>query len=133
MYVLWHSCSCCSIFSFLCSVYFLFVCLMAFNATFNNIPVISWRLVLLVEDSRRPGEYHWPVASHWQTVSHNFVHLAPITDYLGSCKSNYHTITATTVLCVVLVEQLLSFCSFYFGHLFELGWAFMHYQVSKLW
>jgi len=27
----------------------LFVCLLVFNTTFNNISVISWRLVLLVE------------------------------------------------------------------------------------
>ena len=27
-----------------------FVCLMVFNATFNNISVISWRSVLLVEE-----------------------------------------------------------------------------------
>ena len=35
-----------------------------FIATFNNISVISWRLVLLVEETRVPGEVHQPVASH---------------------------------------------------------------------
>ena len=54
----------------------LFVCLMLFNATFNNISVISWRSVLLVEETGGPGENHQPVASHWQTLSHNVVHLA---------------------------------------------------------
>ena len=39
----------------------LFVCLMAFNATFNNISVIS---VLLVKETGGPGENHRPVASH---------------------------------------------------------------------
>jgi len=29
---------------------------MAFNATFNNISVISWRSVLLVEETRVPRE-----------------------------------------------------------------------------
>jgi hypothetical protein len=29
---------------------------MMFNATFNNILVISWRSVLLVEETRVPGE-----------------------------------------------------------------------------
>jgi hypothetical protein len=29
-----------------------------------------------VEETRVPGENHWPVASHWQTLSHNVVHLA---------------------------------------------------------
>ena len=34
----------------------LFVCLMVFNATFNDISVISWRSVLLVEETGVPGE-----------------------------------------------------------------------------
>jgi len=46
---------------------------MVFNATFNNISVISWRSVLLVEEARGPGENHRPVTSHWQTLSHNVV------------------------------------------------------------
>jgi len=37
---------------------------MVFNATFNNISVISWRSVLLVEEIEGPGENHRPVASH---------------------------------------------------------------------
>jgi hypothetical protein len=56
----------------------MFVCLMVFNATFNNISVISWWYVLLVEETGRPGENHLPVASHWHTLSHNVVHLALI-------------------------------------------------------
>jgi hypothetical protein len=42
----------------------LFVCLMVLSATFNNIAVISWRSVLLVEEIGGPGENHPPVASH---------------------------------------------------------------------
>jgi hypothetical protein len=53
-----------------------FVCLIVFNATFNNISSISWRLVLLVEETGGPGENHRPVTSHWQTLSHKVVHLA---------------------------------------------------------
>jgi hypothetical protein len=34
---------------------------MVFNATFNNISVISWRSVLLVEET---GENHPPVVRH---------------------------------------------------------------------
>jgi len=37
---------------------------MAFNATFNNISVISWLSVLLMEETKIPGENHRPVASH---------------------------------------------------------------------
>ena len=38
--------------------------LMVFNATFNNMSVISWRSVLLVEETGGPEENHRPVASH---------------------------------------------------------------------
>ena len=37
---------------------------MVFNATFNNMLVISWRSVLLMEEHGRPGENHQPVATH---------------------------------------------------------------------
>ena len=79
------------------------VCLMVFNATFNNI------LVLLVEETGGSGENHRPVANHWQTY-HIMLYTSPWsrfelttsvvigTDCIGSCKSNYHKITATTPL-----------------------------------
>jgi len=37
---------------------------MAFNATFNNISVISWRTVILMEETGVPGENHRSFASH---------------------------------------------------------------------
>jgi hypothetical protein len=37
---------------------------MVFNVTFHTILAISWRSVLLVEDTGVPGENHRPVASH---------------------------------------------------------------------
>ena len=58
----------------------LFVCLMVFNATFDNISVISWRSVLLEEETGGPGENHLPAASQWQTLSHN---VASSTHCLG--------------------------------------------------
>ena len=72
------------------------VCLlfMVFNATLNNISVISWQSVLLVEETRVLGENHRPVASHWQTLSHNVVHLALI------------EIRMTTLLYILLTEML---------------------------
>ena len=33
---------------------------MVFNATFNNISAISWLSVLLVKETRVPGENHGP-------------------------------------------------------------------------
>jgi hypothetical protein len=37
---------------------------MVFNATFNNISFISWRSVLLVEETGVLGENHRPAISH---------------------------------------------------------------------
>ena len=50
---------------------------MVLNATFNNILVISWRSVLLVEETGVPGENQRPDASHLQTLSHNVVLSTP--------------------------------------------------------
>ena len=44
---------------------------MVFKTTFNNILVISWWSVLLVEETGVP------VTSHWQTLSHNVVSITP--------------------------------------------------------
>ena len=38
--------------------------LMVFNALINNISIILWRSVLLVEETGVLGENHRPVASH---------------------------------------------------------------------
>jgi hypothetical protein len=32
-----------------------------------------------VEETGVPGENHWPVASHWQTLSHNVVSRNEVT------------------------------------------------------
>jgi len=40
---------------------------MVINATFANISVISWRSVLLLEETEVHGENHRSAASHWQT------------------------------------------------------------------
>jgi hypothetical protein len=72
---------------------------------------ISWlwflASALLVEETGVPGENHRTAAIHCQTLSHYVVSSTPRfklstlevigTDYTGSCKSNYHTITTTTI------------------------------------
>jgi hypothetical protein len=42
----------------------LFICLMVFNGTFNNIAFIPWQSVLLMEETGGSGENHRPVESH---------------------------------------------------------------------
>jgi hypothetical protein len=41
---------------------------MVFNATFNNISVISWRSVLLVVETVGPGENHRPLKEKSSSV-----------------------------------------------------------------
>ena len=48
---------------------------MVFNATFNNISVISWCSNLLVEETRVPGENHRDLPQ--VTLSHNIVSSTP--------------------------------------------------------
>ena len=44
---------------------------------FNNISAIFWQSILLVEETEVPGENYQPVASHWQTLSHNVASSTP--------------------------------------------------------
>jgi len=46
---------------------------MVFNTTFKNNSVLSWRSILLIEETGVTGENHRPTASHGQTLSHNVV------------------------------------------------------------
>jgi hypothetical protein len=50
-----------SIFSWFVHGLYLRVRFMVFNTTFNNISVISWRSVLLLEEIRVPRENHQPL------------------------------------------------------------------------
>ena len=72
---------------------------MVFNATFNNISAISWRLVSLVGESGGPGENHRPVESCTEYTSpwarFELTTLVVI-DYNCTGKSNSHTITTKT-------------------------------------
>ena len=88
---------------------------MVYNATFNNLSVISWWSVLLVKET---GENHRPVASHLQTLSHNVVSSTPRherdsnsqlqwmigTDCIVVINPNYHATTTETDPPIVLVS-----------------------------
>jgi hypothetical protein len=51
------------------------------NATFNNITVISWWSVLLVEGTGILGENHLSATSHWQTL------VSPEEDIWNMCNN----------------------------------------------
>ena len=53
-----------------------FVCLMVFNATFNNISVILWWSVLLVKETEGPGENHQPVEVT-EKLNHVMLYTSP--------------------------------------------------------
>jgi hypothetical protein len=83
-----------------------------------------WWSVLLVEETRVPGENHWPVASHYCCIDYTLpwtgFELKTLvvlgTDYTGSCKSNYHTITTTTAPALF---WFLMYTWLYIGHLMK--------------
>ena len=114
------------------------------NTTFNNMSVISWQSDLLVEESTALPQdtdklYHIIL----YTLSWSRFELTTSvvigTDGIGSCKSNYHTITVTTapicqlyyfssdVVYVISTEQV-----FFWWFLFFAIFAFIWFCVKKM-
>jgi hypothetical protein len=79
---------------------------MVFNTTFNNISAILWQSVLLVEKIEVTGENHRPVASHWQTLSHNVACSTPHFEW-GSNSQLFHAITTVLLLMMIILSTLL--------------------------
>ena len=95
---------------------------MVFNATFNNISVISWRSVLMVRGNRRkPPTCHKSLTNFFTQccieytspwTGFKFTTLVVIdTDCTDSYKSNYHmTTTPTTKKKHLSIDHIRWFC-----------------------
>jgi hypothetical protein len=69
---------------------------MVFNATFNNISVISWRSDLLMEETIYLSQVTDKLSHNVHLAWTRFVLVVIGTDCIDSYKSNYHTITTMT-------------------------------------
>ena len=85
---------------------------MVFNATFNNISVISWRSVLLMEETGVPRENQSKSLTNFITyccieyTGFKLITLVVIgTDCTGSCKFSYNTITTTTAPFIYIIAD----------------------------
>jgi hypothetical protein len=84
-----------------------------FNATFNNISVISWPSVLLVEEAEVPGENHRPVRSHWQTLSHNVVLSTPRHKRGSNSRIFFHNFDILLKGKPVLCQNIIFFSHYF--------------------
>ena len=110
--------------------------LILLKATFNNISVLSWRLVLLMKKTKVQRENHRPFGSHWQFLTREMNVLFHQANFVGEfwivsvilrnisssdnsssvwyaliahvvCQSIYHTMTITTTLSCCMVSLKL--------------------------
>ena len=113
---------------------------MVSNATFNNISVISWLSVLLVEKTGVPKEKTTTLSQVTNKLCHILLYILDLdwegfeyltlvvigTDCIGSHKSNYHMITTTTAHKRRRVSMV---CQHIFNWEFVSTWLYLQYSL----
>ena len=100
---------------------------MAFNATINNISVISWRSVVLVEETGVSGENHRPATNHWQTLLHNVKHIGNSYIFYVVCYSSVYgfwlplsylqtLLNEANTFIVISKIEIVYLCCFHWKH-----------------
>ena len=108
-----------------------------FSATFNNISVISWWSVLLVEET---GENHRPVESHWQGLSQCCIKYtspwATVLMYsiLSIYKCFWNIFRSYLILCKAVINLTILNTFAFFCNLRKVG-GFLRYsgQIHENW
>jgi hypothetical protein len=119
---------------------------MVFNATFSNISAISWRSVLLVEESGVPGENHRPTTSHWQIylecIASINIKLNWDTTQRHKNKQKHQSslqlfsgvyVARSLVFCVMFYSSLFVLLSFLFWPLYCLSFFNLQVMITSLW
>ena len=107
---------------------------MVINATLNNILVISWRSVLLVEEAIDLSQvtdklYHIMLYFAWTRFE--LATLVVIdSDCIGSYKSKYHTSTTTTAPLLIFLRRGDARLQ-YLKYLFILKWYIQFWLVCN--
>jgi hypothetical protein len=84
---------------------------MVFNVTFNNILVISWRSVLLMDETGVPGENHRPAVTSSVPLRGTFLvsvvsrHASGSEEKVGTGKSLQHTDLQTNGLWTLFHQK----------------------------
>jgi hypothetical protein len=127
------------------SIFNKIVCLMVFISTFNNISIISWRSVLLVEETGRPGENHRPVASHWQAscilfwttlISANLFWIKLYLNYLAFLfffTMTYLMKVISETRCVHYIIYLRFLCNISVLHWYIIRWCKWRWKPISMW
>jgi hypothetical protein len=98
------------------------------TATFNNISAMSWRSVLLVEETEVPAKKHRPAASHWQTLSQSVVSSTPCLS--GNRSIHRYSRTGQPHPLFSKLQNLN--CIVSFSYYFQFNYTWIWYNITTL-